>query len=48
MTLTGDAVNQLFYSDMTQKVNNAYTHADDKYGYLFKGEGVVVNIVHGA
>jgi len=49
MTLTGNAINDLFYSDMVQKVNNAYTHAADIYTMVSNGDGgYTVMIVHGA
>ena len=48
MTLTGNAVNHLFYSDLTQKMNNAYTHANDIVNVIHDNGSYVVTIVHGA
>jgi len=48
MTLTGNAVNKLFYSDLVQKTNNAYTHASDVYQMTENNGSYTVMIVHGA
>ena len=49
MTLVNQAVNHSAYSDMTQKVNDAYTHANDVYSMVAHGgDSYTVMIVHGA